>query len=1128
MRLGKTGGAVAALALVSIFVFGGAEAAHAASVTLTPFDSSGATNSAFLSNNVHGTADPSTPITVTMTNAGTTTPYCTTTADGLGYWTCPPGAEIPLGSTTFTATDGTTSATSAAIMIYGTNGPSLTKPTPGSSVLSNPVFFGYGPARGSIGVYADTGGGPLCTVAVVADSGQWNCASTVTLPAGANGFSVMSSTPGYPSDTFFSSMSNPVPVTVSELTAPAVSYSMGYATGTSTATTSFDDAAVYTELYSVTEPDGEGNGYESSYYPQLSCSPSSASDAAVRECDFGDLPAGIWKAASYQYLGEQSSPYQNDFFRIPEAPTMAANGQPDQTVAFSGTGTTGDLASVIADDGTAICSSAVTAGSWSCSAAATPGTHSYRAYQLDQGWVPYTDDSGNVAGVRLGTVVNGRSALTAPATATVTASPTPPAAPTMSYVLGYATGSSTATGAEGALVHTELYHVTEPEGEGNGYSFDSPVVECSPGSGGTSSPATGPSVQECEFGALTPGIWNVYSWQDVDGLDSPFQNDFFRVPEAPTITASGHADQTVSFSGTGTTGDIVQVVTQVGASVCSATVVAGSWSCTAVSAVGSLSYRAYQLDQGWAPYTDELGNIGNAPLGIVLSGLSALTPIVTATVPAPPPPVPPSPAPSVPTPPVATALPTLFSWLLTVTGADGPLHPGDSVTLSSSGLPAGATVEIFLHSTPVDLGSTVVGGDGVFSKIVVIPEDTEPGDHHFVVTVTPVGSHPSTIESPVTIVQTNLAVGPAQAEDQGQTDAAAPNGGKAASSGDHRNALSAPSAFTNALPTITALLDNPGALAVAAGLALAIMLLVALPTEILDSAVSSNLDRFGPFLRRASTAAERATAWLDRITKGSAASSVIMILLSSIIFGFADPGYGFNLVSLRLTLSIVVALSVVYYIAPKISRAFIRRGWGVESTISIQPIALVFAVIGVIVGRLLGFSPGFLIGLAIGLELAASASIRHRARSMMVQVGVIVGLALLAWAGYSMIALSLGTSEGSVWTGFVQDTLATITAEGLTGMLLGLFPLAFFEGKDVWDYSKRLWAALFLVTGTAFAFLVLPTAIAPDSIGQSVPVWLMVLGCFTVLSLGVWLYLKLTSKPGAESSEEPVAEKIDA
>ena len=171
----------------------------------------------------------------------------------------------------------------------------------------------------------------------------------------------------------------------------------------------------------------------------------------------------------------------------------------------------------------------------------------------------------------------------------------------------------------------------------------------------------------------------------------------------------------------------------------------------------------------------------------------------------------------------------------------------------------------------------------------------------------------------------------------------------------------------------------------AVGLALAIMLLAALPTEILDSAVSSNLDRFGPFLARAGSWAERATAWLNRVTHGPAASSAVMIVLSSIIFGFADPSYGFNLVSLRLTLSIIVGLYIVYYIAPRISGAFIRKRWGLTSEIAIQPTALIFAIIGVIVGRLLGFSPGFLIGLAIGLELAANAKTLHQARSMAVQ-----------------------------------------------------------------------------------------------------------------------------------------------
>ena len=149
MRIGKTGGTVATLALISVFVFGGVEVAHAdAPLTLAPFGSTGATNPSL---QLHGTATPDAPITVTATSTeATDAPYCQTTADGGGTWYCtkdtPGVGQLQFGSTVFTVTDGTsTPVVSAAITIYGTGGPSLIKPTSGSSVLPNTVFFGYGP-----------------------------------------------------------------------------------------------------------------------------------------------------------------------------------------------------------------------------------------------------------------------------------------------------------------------------------------------------------------------------------------------------------------------------------------------------------------------------------------------------------------------------------------------------------------------------------------------------------------------------------------------------------------------------------------------------------------------------------------------------------------------------------------------------------------------------------------------------------------------------------------------------------------------------------------------------------------------------------------------------------------------
>jgi hypothetical protein len=929
VRIGTTGGIVATLALVSLFVFGGAQAAHAADVTLDPFTSSGTTNTALHDSSlpaIRGTADAYANIAVTAHNPETAdVSYCVTTADPSGSWSCPNAADVPFGTTTFTVTDGATTATSAAITVYGEDGPALSSPESGAVIPPDATFTGSGPARGSIRVLNDQNE-TLCTVAVVDDTGTWSCTPSNAVPAGTTGVLVEASTPGSPSDTFYTRDGALVPMTV-----------------------------------------GDGSGSPTQESP---------------------LPPAMTYAFS------------------PAAVTITGTGDPN------GEGTSIEV-----------------------------------------------------------------------------------------YVVNLAAGE----GGENTFTSQPGCWASSDEGEGGGSEGTAGFAFAS-----AAEAASAPTTQVCTLSDLAPGIWNVYSSQIVNGQHSSYQDDYFRVPEAPTVTAASSAPEKVTLSGTGTTGDIVSAFED-GTPVCQETVVAGAWSCTVSSAPGTHSYTASQLDQGLVVASPERhSNLYNA-----ISPLSAPAQASVAAIPA---------KPKKPSATVTPTVPTLFFWVLNVLGGDTPLHAGDVVTLSSSGLPVGATVNFELHSTPRPLGSMVVPADGSFTRTIVIPDDVEPGDHHIVVTVTPMGEAPSPQEAALRIVPADAAATTAVSDTSG---GAAPRATKHHSAATERNTLSTPSSFTNALPTIATLFENPAVLAVAAALALAIMLLVALPTEVLDSAVSSNLDRFGPLVARAGAAAERATAWLKRVTGGSAASSIVMIVLSSIIFGFADPNYGFDLVSLRLTLSIVLALIVVYYIAPKVSGAIIRRRWGVGSDISIQPTALIFAIIGVVIGRLLGFSPGFLIGLAIGLELAASAGIRHRARSMAVQVGVIVGLALLAWLGYSLIALGIGDGEATVWTGLVQDALATVTAEGLTGMLLGLFPLTFFEGKDVWEHSKWLWASLFLVTATAFALLVLPTAIAPQQIAQSLPVWLLVLGCFTALALSLWLYLRLTAKPEAE----PVAderERVDA
>ncbi|CAN5127141.1 hypothetical protein BH09ACT5_BH09ACT5_02230 [soil metagenome] len=472
-----------------------------------------------------------------------------------------------------------------------------------------------------------------------------------------------------------------------------------------------------------------------------------------------------------------------------------------------------------------------------------------------------------------------------------------------------------------------------------------------------------------------------------------------------------------------------------------------------------------------------------------------------------------------PTPvPTPSATPTRIplTWTLTMTGVNGPLRPGQTVGLSSSGIPAGSEVIAELHSTPIELGTTIVKPDGTFSFTVKIPKNVEPGDHHIVVSVVPPGEEPSIVESPVEI----------QLDDEAPAPQAVVADDPPASPHDEttRNDQESPTALTGSVPTLFDIITNPVALGIAAGLALIIMLLVAIPAEVLNATIESNTDRFGGFFGRIQLALNRATEWFIGVTRTPIIASALLILLTSIIFGFVDPHFGIDLASLRLVLSVGTALFIVTFVASRITGAIVGRAWKLESSIGMQPAALLFAVLGVVIARVLDFSPGFLVGLVIGLELSHRATELQRIRAIVIEFSVITGLGLLAWLGYSLVVAAQGDAPLDFVTGYVQDTLVAVTSEGLTAVVIALIPVAFLDGKKIWERSKRLWVLIFAIVATAFSLLVLPTALAGQEIAD-VGWWVLVLVGFAVVTVGVTVWLRATSKSGA--SEEPAA-KVDA
>jgi hypothetical protein len=611
----------------------------------------------------------------------------------------------------------------------------------------------------------------------------------------------------------------------------------------------------------------------------------------------------------------------------------------------------------------------------------------------------------------------------------------------------------------------------------------------------------------CELSYLDEGFHWFQLHTTYDGRD--FYSDPFYVnidteaPGAPTIdgpgTSNGSYLEASSLDGAPT-------VTGYGDGFATITIYAdGSPACTTVAdsdGIWSCSLSALPAGSSYAISARQIDLAGN------VSPVSGTQLVFTVLAP-------PVVLPAAQT--LADVPPTKFGLIWSFSsGGVSEVLPGDQVVLSSKDLPPGANIDAELHSTPVKLGSTFVAPDGTFELPVTIPVDTTPGLHHFVVTLTAPGEDPSTVEIPVTVKAAPKAI--AGPPEKTALEDAVPLTG---ATGTERDDPGAPSSLTHSINTLPSIFSNPIVLGIAGAAGLGLLLLIAFPAELLNSTISEQYPRFAHRVPRAPWLT-RFTDWLERTPLFG---GVAITLAAAVIFGFADPGFGIDITSVRVVLACGIALFIVGYIASIISGRIIRARWGLSTVLELKPLGLILTVIGVLLSRVLEFSPGFLLGLILGISIVGTTTAAERAKTTLVQAGVVFALAMLAWVGYSIATVVVDPS--SFGGALLYDTLVAVTAEGLTALFIGLLPVKFLDGPAIFQFSKGLWAATYVVATVAFLALVLPSQWG--EVGGSFGAWIAIVGGFAVVCLGIYLYFRVWAKPVDEPAPaEPQRHDVDA
>ena len=321
-----------------------------------------------------------------------------------------------------------------------------------------------------------------------------------------------------------------------------------------------------------------------------------------------------------------------------------------------------------------------------------------------------------------------------------------------------------------------------------------------------------------------------------------------------------------------------------------------------------------------------------------------------------------------------------------------------------------------------------------------------------------------------------------------------------------------------ALPKVSDASIGPGH-----GLALAVMvvilvLLVAFPTHLLNSAVETGQDRLSAWLRarRGRTVSDEATAVVASTRTWTVATAVVFA--ASLIGSFVDPGFGFNAGSLRVLLSLFVALAIESIVVWFTVLWLVRRT-SPESSAGFRaaPATLMVVLVAVVITRLTGFEPGIIFGLVAGVTFAAARTVAEEGRVAVTGLGLGYALALLGWVGYSVAGPS--TRGSSFAHNLLSDTLAGLAIAGIASLPLALVPLRNLPGHSLYTWSKPVWAGSYAMALVGFFLVLMPMPFSWNSIDTPLRTWVLLYLAYAAVAVGSWAAL---TRPWQRTAASPL------
>jgi hypothetical protein len=314
--------------------------------------------------------------------------------------------------------------------------------------------------------------------------------------------------------------------------------------------------------------------------------------------------------------------------------------------------------------------------------------------------------------------------------------------------------------------------------------------------------------------------------------------------------------------------------------------------------------------------------------------------------------------------------------------------------------------------------------------------------------------------------------------------------------------LDDPSSISD-LRTIADALPSPaqgGVLLVSAAL---LTLLLAIPAYLLSRVLSSRYAQLFGWLERGRVARLRAELAKPGNPRRRWLFLGLGTVLAAFIACFIDPRFGFNGLSVRLFLTLLVTFVIFNVGAWAVVALVLRRVQpDAKPTLTFHPATLLVVAFAVLLSRLLSFDPGLVFGLVAGTTFAVTLALSKEAIVILTGTAYAAVVGLLAWVGYSILSALNPLDVSAV---ALTELLGGITIEGVSTLPIALIPLATLDGGILFRWRRWVWAVAYAV-GLALVMVVLFTLPGGDTPADGDFVrWVILFAVFAVAATAVWL-----------------------